>query len=171
MAESAQQYSKGTVDQWLALGMIDSRRYPNTDWWDLIMRTGTLQNYNVSASGGNDRSNFYASIGYMKQEGLQINNDYDRYNVRFNFDYNIFKNLTAGFRFDGNWSNFSYADEDSEGKAVGFGGDMSSAIAGITPYDPVLGVYGSVMAVGKTLRPTTRWNIIRITYVIKMNSN
>ena len=103
MAESAQQYSKGTVDQWLALGMIDSRRYPNTDWWDLIMRTGTLQNYNVSASGGNDRSNFYASIGYMKQEGLQINNDYDRYNVRFNFDYNIFKNLTAGFRFDGNW--------------------------------------------------------------------
>lgn len=149
MAESAQQYSKGTVDQWLALGMIDSRRYPNTDWWDLIMRTGTLQNYNVSASGGNDKSNFYASIGYMKQEGLQINNDYDRYNVRFNFDYNIFKNLTAGFRFDGNWSNFSYADEDEDGQAVGFGGDMSSAIAGITPYDPVLGVYGSVMAVGE----------------------
>jgi TonB-linked SusC/RagA family outer membrane protein len=149
IAESAQQYQKGTVDQWMALGMIDERRYPNTDWWDLIMRTGTMQNYNVSATGGNDVSNFYASIGYLKQEGLQINNDYNRYNVRFNFDYKLFKNLTTGFRFDGNWSNYQYAL--SNGFTGGASGnmDMQSAIAGITPYDPDLDVYGGVMAIGE----------------------
>ena len=40
--------------QWMALGMIDPLRYPNTDWWDIIMRDGKLQNYNVSATGGSD---------------------------------------------------------------------------------------------------------------------
>lgn len=149
IAETAQQYQKGTVDQWLAMGMVDSRKYPNTDWWDLIMRTGTMQTYNVSATGGNEQSNFYASIGYLKQEGLQINNDYDRYNVRFNYDYNLFKNLKTGFRVDGNWSNFTYAL--SNGFTGGSGGnmDIQSAIAGITPYDPLLDAYGSVMAIGE----------------------
>ncbi|MDR0412481.1 MAG: TonB-dependent receptor [Dysgonamonadaceae bacterium] len=149
MAESAQIYQKGTVDQWLAMGMIDNKKYPNTDWWDLIMRTGTMQNYNVSATGGNEVSNFYASIGYLKQEGLQINNDYNRYNVRFNFDYKLFKNLTTGLRMDGNWSNYRYAL--SNGFTGGQSGnmDMQKAIAGITPYDPILDAYGSVMAIGE----------------------
>ena len=149
IAESSQKYSKGTVDQWLALGMIDPVRYPNTDWWDIIMRTGTMQNYNVSATGGNDVANFYASIGYLKQEGLQINNDYNRYNARFNFDYKLFKNLTTGVRMDGNWSNFQYAL--SNGFTGGSSGnmDMQYAIAGITPYDPEIGAYGGVMAIGE----------------------
>lgn len=149
IAESSQQYSKGTVDQWLALGMIDPVRYPNTDWWDIIMRTGTIQNYNVSATGGNDAANFYASIGYLKQKGLQINNDYDRYNARFNFDYKLFKNLTTGVRLDGNWSNFQYAL--SNGFTGGSSGnmDMQYAIAGITPYDPEIDAYGGVMAIGE----------------------
>jgi len=148
MDESTQIYKKGTIDQWLALGMIDSKKYPNTDWWSLIMRNGSMKNYNVSATGGNDLSNFYASIGFLDQQGLQINNDYSRYNVRFNFDYKISKKLTTGMRMDGNWSNIVYSLSD------GFTGDgnsttIQSAIAGITPYDEQLDAYGSVMAVGE----------------------
>lgn len=142
-----QNFKDGTIDQWLALGMIDEKRYPNTDWWDYIMRTGSIQNYNVSATGGSDKSNFYASVGYMKQKGLQINNDYDRYNARFNFDYKVMKNVNTGFRFDGNWSNFQYALDN--GFTSDSNLDMQSAIAGIYPYDPVLDVYGGVMAYGE----------------------
>ncbi|MDL2221238.1 TonB-dependent receptor [Parabacteroides sp. OttesenSCG-928-N08] len=146
MLESSQRYKVGTIEQWLALGMIDEKRYPNTDWWDVIMRTGGIQNYNVAATGGNEKSNFYASIGYMSQEGLQVNNDFDRYNVRFNFDYKAFKNVNVGMRLDGNWSNYTYAQSD------GFSGsnnDMQHAIAGIYPYDPETGYYGGVMAVNE----------------------
>lgn len=67
-------FKDGTIDQWMALGMIDPLRYPNTDWFDTFMRTGILQNYTVSATGGNDKSNFYISIGMMDKEGIQINN-------------------------------------------------------------------------------------------------
>ncbi|WP_327488719.1 SusC/RagA family TonB-linked outer membrane protein [Telluribacter sp.] len=142
-------FKDGTIDQWMALGMIDPLRYPNTDWWDIIMRNGAIQNHNLSASGGGDKSNFFISVGMMDEKGLQINNDYSRYNARFNYDYKIRPNINTGVKFQGNWSNFSYALEDgftddNGSNTAGF--DMQYAIAGITPYDPVTGYYGGVMA-------------------------
>lgn len=141
-----QNFKEGTIDQWLALGMIDPVRYPNTDWFDYIMRTGSIQNYNVSATGGSDRTNFFASIGYMKQKGLQINNDYDRFNARLNFDYNILKNLKLGVRVDGSWTNYAYCQSN------GFNGEdnrIGTAVAGIYPYDAERGLYGGPMAYGE----------------------
>jgi TonB-linked SusC/RagA family outer membrane protein len=152
--ESNYQYKNGTIDQWLAMSMIDPLRYPNTDWWEWIRRSnGTLQNYNMSASGSNDKSNFFASIGVQDQEGLQINNDYSRYNARFNFDYKLLNSLSVGVRFSGNWTKRTfylsggYTDTDNQGNTGGY--DLHYAIAGITPYDPVSGYYGGVMAYGE----------------------
>lgn len=142
-------FKDGTIDQWMALGMIDPLRYPNTDWWDVISRTGNIQNYNVSASGGGDNSNFFISVGVQDEKGLQINNDYKLYNARFNYDYKLRKNMNVGVRFNGNWSKFTYALEDgftddNSTNTAGF--DLQYAIAGITPYDPATGYYGGVMA-------------------------
>ena len=149
-------FKDGTIDQWMALGMIDPLRYPNTDWFDTFMRTGTLQNYTLSATGGNDKSNFYISIGMMDKEGIQMKNDFKRYNTRFNYDYNMFNNVKVGARFDGNWSEFTYSgyadgitNNDTSDSG---GGDMQYAVAGVTPYDPVTGRYGGVMAYGEDIQ-------------------
>ncbi|MEI6275296.1 MAG: TonB-dependent receptor [Prolixibacteraceae bacterium] len=142
-------YKDGTIDQWMALGMINPLAYPNTDWWNIIMRTGSVQNYNLSASGSNDKSNFFISVGIMDQKGLQINNDNTRYNARFNYDYKVKNNVTVGVKFAGNWSKYTYyyaegfTDPSSTNTA---GYDMQYAVAGMTPYDPVSGNYGGVMA-------------------------
>jgi TonB-linked SusC/RagA family outer membrane protein len=148
-ARSNLTFKDGTIDQWMALGMIDPLRYPNTDWWDILMRDGVLQNHNVSASGSNDRSNFFISAGIMDEQGLQINNDFNRYNARFNYDYKIRDNINIGARFSGNWSKQLYSlpdgfTDDASSNTAGF--DLQYAIAGITPYDPVTGFYGGVMA-------------------------
>ena len=147
-----QLFKNGTIDQWLALGMIDPVKYPNTDWWDIILRNGSFQSYNVSASGSNDKSNFFTSIGVRDEKGLQINNDYKQYNARFNFDYKLRDNMNTGFRFSGNWSDFVYALEEgftdpAPTNTAGF--DMQYAIAGILPYDPKTGYFGGVMAYGE----------------------
>jgi len=147
-----QVYKNGTVDQWMALGMINPLQYPNTDWWNIIMRDGKLQNYNISAVGGTDRSNFFFSVGEKIDNGLQINNDYKQYNARFNFDYKLKSNMNTGVKFNGNWSNFTYALEEgftdpASTNTAGF--DMQYAIAGITPYDPSTGYFGGVMAYGE----------------------
>ncbi|MCW3107621.1 MAG: TonB-dependent receptor [Segetibacter sp.] len=147
-----QQFRNGTIDQWMALGMVDPVAYPNTDWFDVIMRNGTFQNYNLSASGGNESSNFFASIGMKDEQGLQVNNGYKQYNARFNFDYKVRKNMNVGVRFTGNWSNYTFAlaegftDPDPNNTA---GNDMQYAIAGILPYDPKTGYFGGVQAYGE----------------------
>jgi TonB-linked SusC/RagA family outer membrane protein len=142
-------FRDGTIDQWMALGMLDPVAYPNTDWWDVIMRTGSVQNYNLSTSGGGDKSNFFISVGMMDEKGLQVNNDFKRYNARFNYDYKIRKNINTGVKFNGNWSKLTYALEDgftddTESNTAGF--DMQYAIPGILPYDPATGYFGGVMA-------------------------
>ncbi|OFX32563.1 MAG: SusC/RagA family TonB-linked outer membrane protein [Bacteroidetes bacterium GWA2_42_15] len=141
-------YKDGTIDQWMALGMIDPLRYPNTDWWDITMRNSNVQNNNLSLTGGTERSNFFISIGSMDEKGLQIDNDYSRYNARFNYDYKIRDNMNVGVRFSGNWSKFIWGMEDGftdDTENTG-GFDIYTAVAGITPYDPVTGYYGGIMA-------------------------
>ena len=142
-------YKDGTIDQWLALGMINPLQYPNTDWWNIITRNGVVQNYNLSASGSNEKSNFYISVGVMDQKGLQIKNDFSRYNARFNYDYKVKDNINVGIKFAGNWSKFSFyypegfTDPASTNTA---GYDMEYVPAGITPFDPSTGLFGGVMA-------------------------
>ncbi|WP_343306281.1 TonB-dependent receptor [Chitinophaga niabensis] len=141
-------FKDGTIDQWMAMSMIDPLRYPNTDWWDIITRDGNLQNYNISAAGGGENSNFFFSVGVMDEKGLQINNDFKRYNARFNYDYKLRKNMNVGVRFNGSWTKFVFALEDgftddNASNTAGF--DLQYAIAGITPYDPKTGFYGGVM--------------------------
>jgi len=55
-----------------------------TDWEDLILRTGTLQNHNISFSAGTDNATVFASVNYIDQQGIVINNDFDRVTSRIN---------------------------------------------------------------------------------------
>jgi TonB-linked SusC/RagA family outer membrane protein len=150
--QANQLFKLGTVDQWMAMGMIDPLRFPNTDWWNIIMRDGRYQSYNLSASGGSDKSNFYISGGMKDEQGLQINNEFRQYNARFSFDYKIKDNMNTGAKINGNWSKYVYAlaegfTDPAATNTAGF--DMQYAIAGITPYDPKTGYYGGVMAYGE----------------------
>ena len=68
----------------------------NTDWQDAYFRTGSMTQHNVGLSGGNDISRFYASAGYMDQNGTTPKTGYRRYNFRINSDHNISKVFTFG---------------------------------------------------------------------------
>jgi TonB-linked SusC/RagA family outer membrane protein len=153
-------FKDGTIDQWMALGMIDPLRYPNTDWWDVIMRDGTTLNHNVSAQGSTDRSNFFVSGGVMDEKGLQIGNDYSRYNTRFNYDYKLRHNMNIGTRFAANWTNYEFSLSEGFNDDGSAGDDIQYAVAGITPYDPETGHFGGVMAYNESAQaynPYTRY--------------
>ena len=66
------------------------------DWQDLIYRNSLRQEYNVSVNGGNDRFSFYSSLGYLNDEGIIINSDYERISARFRADYQAKKWLRLG---------------------------------------------------------------------------
>ncbi|MBS1664150.1 MAG: TonB-dependent receptor [Bacteroidetes bacterium] len=56
----------------------------NTDWQDAITRTGAIQDYDLSFSGGSKTSSYFISGNYFKSLGTVINNDYDRVSLRVN---------------------------------------------------------------------------------------
>ena len=56
----------------------------NTDWQDIAFRTGNVQDYTLSFSGGSKDASYYVSGGYFGNKGTVISTDFDRYNFRVN---------------------------------------------------------------------------------------
>ena len=66
----------------------------NTNWYDKIYGTGFRQTHNISASGGGEKVKFFASMGYLDEQGNIRNYDYDRINLRLNAEARIRKSWT-----------------------------------------------------------------------------
>jgi TonB-linked SusC/RagA family outer membrane protein len=76
---------------------------PDTDWYDVIMRsTAPQQQHDLSISGGSDDVDYYINLGYNDQESFFRTNsaNYERYNLRSNVNANITKNLKASVRLN-----------------------------------------------------------------------
>jgi TonB-linked SusC/RagA family outer membrane protein len=69
-----------------------------TNWLDAVTRKGNQQQYNLSLSGGNEKTTFYASGGYFKQDGTTIATDFKRYNGSLSITHKASDriNFTAG---------------------------------------------------------------------------
>lgn len=65
----------------------------NTNWYDEVTRTGFSQDHTASISGGGDKAQYRASIGYYNANSVVIGTGLDRINARLNVDYNISKQL------------------------------------------------------------------------------
>jgi len=65
----------------------DPIQYPNTNWEKLVLGgTAPQMQHNLSFSGGTDKTKYFASLGYLNQDGLYRSLNYKRYNVRVNLD-------------------------------------------------------------------------------------
>lgn len=90
---NTEQYLQYVLD---AYNIVPNRPEPgifnnDTDWQDAIFQTGLMQNYELSASGGNENSRFLFSAGLLDQEGVLIETGFKRYSFRANSDYQIGK--------------------------------------------------------------------------------
>ena len=66
------------------------------DWQKAMYRPALTQNYNLSITQGNDKSNYRASVGYISQEGIMINTGYKRLNAKLTSRSTIAKKLQVG---------------------------------------------------------------------------
>ena len=103
------------------------------DWEDEGTRTGSRQEYNVSVSASNEKSNFYASAGYLKNEGITANSDMERITARLRGDYQAKKWLKVGGNF--NYAHFDYNSLNDNGESTSTGNiwAFTSQIAPIYP--------------------------------------
>jgi len=76
-------------------------------WPGMLLGKGNQQDYNVSVSGGNEKTRVYFSFDYFKEKGL-LNNDYsNRYTLRLNIDQSITNNFKVGLQ-----SQLAYFDQN-----------------------------------------------------------
>ena len=68
----------------------------NTQYQDLMLRTGMMQNHTVGIQGGNDRTSFYISGGFFQDNGITKGLDFSRYSLRANIDHQVNKRLKVG---------------------------------------------------------------------------
>ena len=87
-------FTKANVEAMLNGDPADG--WDNVNYIDKVFGTGITQKHNVTVSGGNDKSRYFASFGYLGQEGNIDNFTYDRYNIRTNIESELAKN----FRFN-----------------------------------------------------------------------
>lgn len=67
-----------------------------TDWQDALYRRTLLQKHSLSLSGGTDKTHFYFSGEYFKQEGIAPGSGFERYSTRLNLDNQARKWLKIG---------------------------------------------------------------------------
>lgn len=118
--------------------------YPNpeslgqgTDWQKEIYRTAPIQNYQISVTGGDEKTTYAVSGNYFMQEGIIVGSDYERYSGRINLERKVNKLLKLG-------SNISLTSTTSN--TVGSstqGGFFPGVVNTALTFNPVLPVYDS----------------------------
>ncbi|HUH29042.1 TonB-dependent receptor [Gelidibacter sp.] len=68
----------------------------DTNWQDVIFRTAPISSYEVSTTGGSDKTKFFISGTLFDQEGILIGTDYRRLNARANIDHQLSDKVTIG---------------------------------------------------------------------------
>ena len=94
--EFAQFYNDGALNTGLE-PFYDLDNLPEeTDWQEEGLREAYITDNGVSVQGGTDLTQYYVSGNYMKQEGVQLANEFQRYNINFNLDQKISNFLKIG---------------------------------------------------------------------------
>lgn len=87
--------------------------YPD-NWTDAAYKHGLRQEYNLSVSSGTDKSSFYFSMGYLGNEGITDQSNYERLTGRLKADYQAKSWLKIGANFAYNHMNINSLGSDGE---------------------------------------------------------
>lgn len=92
----------------------------NTDWQKDLYQDAFTQNYRVNVQGGDDIALYGLSLGYTKSDATAKKNNFDRLNIRFNTDINMFEKVFASF-------DISYARTSSSMRDNGWEADYTTS--------------------------------------------
>ncbi|MEM7574919.1 MAG: TonB-dependent receptor [Bacteroidota bacterium] len=110
----------------------------NTDWQDLLYRSGNTQNHQASFSGGSDNVNFYASANFFDQQGVVLNSAFERISFLSNIDAQVTDRLKLGANLFGSRSAQDGVPTQSTGQTANGGGDdVVSLLFRFAPDVPV----------------------------------
>ena len=105
------------------------------DWYDELYDPSFRQEYNVSIAAASEKSNFFASFGYLNNNGITDGSNMYRYTARLRADYQAKKWLKVGANMS--YTNFSWDGASSTNEGDGSTGDAFGTVADMAPIYPV----------------------------------
>ena len=143
----------GKLNPAAKLGYSDGSNYllPD-DWAKEMFSTNMRQEYNASISSSTDRMSFYASFGYLNDEGVIDNSGFERFTGRLNADYQVYKWLKVGGNLSYANSNSRYPGEQTSTSSSGNAFFLANMIAPVYPIY-VRDAQGNIMYNQKYNRP------------------
>lgn len=77
-------------------GNYDPSRVRSFDWIDAVMRTGNIQNHQLTITGGSEKTKVMFSGAYFSNDGIMKDKDYQRFSIRTNVDHEINNYIKIG---------------------------------------------------------------------------
>lgn len=108
---------------------------PNTDWQDVIFRSAPISSYDLSITGGDDKTKFFASGSYFSQDGTVIGSAYKRMNGRINLDHRANDKLNIGTSVGFTYSKTDRIESDATENGPLPNGISTPAIFPVYNYD------------------------------------
>jgi TonB-linked SusC/RagA family outer membrane protein len=94
--------------------------FADTDWADAVLRTASIQNHNLSFSGGSEKSTYRVSLGYLGQDAI-VKSKFK--NERYNLSFNINSKIKDWFKLSSVTNAFWRHNEGPTGGQSAFSGD------------------------------------------------
>ena len=139
--------SRGTanadaVAKYFGLGSLYGNHYAQYanmdthDYTDDILRTAWMQSHNVNISGGNSQTRMSLNVGYVDEQGVQINSDYTRFNADLKVNQKLARNLSLDL-------DIRYGEVDKNGRNSITNG-KGSTVSAAYQYRPIDNPLGGV---------------------------
>jgi len=101
----------------------------STYWYDELTRPAMFQNHSVSLNGGKNKYKYYGSVGFLGDNGILLDNNYQRITARYNHEFAV----TSKLKF-GNNIGYSYYDANNKPYALFTTAYIAAPI--FEPYNP-----------------------------------
>jgi TonB-linked SusC/RagA family outer membrane protein len=107
----------------------------NTDWQDLVFRSGVAQQHNLSISGGSQATKYFFSLGYSDQESPIRPNEQSRYSFRANVDHSVSSRVRLGTSLSYSYTQL-FGLNNGANSLSGAIYNASRALPNVPIYDP-----------------------------------
>ncbi|TGV01850.1 SusC/RagA family TonB-linked outer membrane protein [Flavivirga rizhaonensis] len=115
-----------------------------SNWLDEVLRPATINSYRLSFNGGNEKTKYNGAVGYLNQNGIVENSDFERFSTNLRVDQTISDKLKAGISINAGFTKNSGVVSASSSD----GGGQNGLLTGALLYAPVQGPYNAEFVEG-----------------------
>jgi TonB-linked SusC/RagA family outer membrane protein len=117
-----------------------------TDWLDVLMKNGSIQEHNVSVSGGTENTRIYTSVNYYNNKAIVENSDFERFAGRVNLDQKISNRIKLSVQMQ-----ISQINSNNQSTGNGGNSEKFNSLQTAYAFAPYLPIYDNTGKFTKTL--------------------